>query len=147
MCDFSELEMALCIICKDLCIKDFMQVGSKERATLVAASLERPSGLHELVKIQQPLTLQIACRKAYNLKSPTRSEKRKSKESAADEEFEPPTLRSRTSLFDINTLCLFCSEVLLNSSRLYTKRKRITSHLETKEFKNNILKRATEKGG
>lgn len=138
--------MESCIICKDLCIKDFVQVGPKGRTTLVAASLERQDGLHELLQIQESLTLHIACRKAYTRESSIRSETRKSEKSAADEEFEQPTLRSRTPLFDITTHCLFCSEVLITSSRLETKRRKLTSNVETIEFKNNVLKRATERG-
>ena len=75
-----------------------------------------------------------------------RSEKRKSGESAADEKFKPPTLRSSTPLFDITTHCLFCSEVLLTSSKLEIKRRKLTSIVETIEFKNNVMRRAIERG-
>jgi len=137
--------MESCVICKDICINDFVQVGPKGRATLVAASLERHDGLHELLQTQEQLILHIACRKAYTRGSSITSEKRKSDESATDVEFKPPTLRSGTPVFDITTHCLFCSEVLPTSSKLGTKRRQLTSNVETIEFKNNVLKRATER--
>ena len=143
---FSELEMESCIICKELCIKDCVQVGPKGRTTLVAASHERHDGRHGLLQKQEPLTLHIACSKAYTRESSIKSEKRKSEESAADEEFKPPTLMSRTPSLDITTHCLFCSEVLLTSSKLETKHRKLTSNVETIEFKNSVLKRATEIG-
>ena len=142
---FSELEMETCTICKDLCIKDFVPIGPKGRTTVVAANLERQDSFHEQ-QIQKPLTLHIACRKAYTRESSIRSEKRKSEESVADEEFEPPTLLSRTPLFDITTHCLFCCQVLYTNSTLETKSRKLTSNVKTIEFKNNVLKRAIEWG-
>lgn len=137
--------MDSCVICNELCTKDYVHVGAKGRITLVAASLERKDGLHEILEMHNPLTLHIACRKAYTRESSIRSAKRKSEEPVPQEEVQPITLRSKTPKFDFTTHCLFCSEVLPTSSRLTTKRKKKISNVETMPFKQNILDRAKER--
>ena len=138
--------MESCIICKDACLKEFVNVGPKGRITLVAASLERQDGLHEQLQAQDPLVLHIACRKAYIRKSTIKSEKRKSEISEPDEEVEAPILRAQTSSFNIATQCLFCSEELITSHKIEIKRRKIISNVETIEFKENVIKRAKERG-
>lgn len=96
--------MDSCVICNELCTKDYVHVGAKGRITLVAASLERKDGLHEILEMHNPLTLHIACRKAYTRESSIRSAKRKSEEPVPQEEVQPITLRSKTPKFDFTTL-------------------------------------------
>ena len=134
-----------CSICKELCITNFFQVGSKGRATLVAASLERKDGLHEDLQKATPLTLHTTCRKVYTRESSIKAEKRKSEELAADDEDRQPELRSRTPVFDITTHCLFCSELLPTGRRLTVKRQKLISNVETLEFKDSVIKRARDR--
>ncbi|KAK4315551.1 hypothetical protein Pmani_013242 [Petrolisthes manimaculis] len=64
---------------------DYEYVGPKGRTTLVAASIEKQDGLHEVIQIQEPLTLHIECRKAYTRESSIRSAKRKPENTVADD--------------------------------------------------------------
>ena len=144
--EMSEKAVETCIICEELCNTDCVNVGPKGRATLVATSLKRQDGFHELLQTQEPLTLHIACRKVYTRESSIRSEKRKSKELVVDNKVESPSLRSRSGYFDITSHCLFCTEFMDTASKKEVKRRKVISIVETIEFKDTVLEHAKERG-
>ena len=55
-------------------MNDSVQVGAKGRTTLIAVSLDRQDKLQEIIKLQEPLKLHAACRKAYTQVSYIKSE-------------------------------------------------------------------------
>jgi len=62
-----------------------------------------------------------------------------------EEDVSPRTLRSTTPVFDITSHCLFCSEIIPTSGKLSSKRRKLSSNVETIEFKDSVLKRARER--
>ena len=95
-----DIEMALCVICQDALGSNYVCVGDKGRRTLVAVSLEKQDGLHQLFQTKDPLQLHGPCRKAYTRGTRIKAEKRKASEAPIEEEAAPTKLRSRNPLFE-----------------------------------------------
>ena len=58
---------------------------------------------------------------------------------------ESKTLRSCESPFDFRKDCLFCGDEASMNVKLCSKRRTSVTNVETIEFRENILKRATER--
>ena len=58
---------------------------------------------------------------------------------------ESKTLRSCESPFDLRKDCLFCGDEASMTVQLGSKRRKSVTNVETTEFRENILKRATER--
>lgn len=125
-------------------VTNYVCVGEKGRRSLVEASLKRQDGLDELFQTEDPLQEHTSCRKAYTRETSIKAEKRKASEASTEEGVAPPTLRSRTHVFDIFSYCLFCSENIETGSKLALKRRKLFNNVETIEFKDSVLKRAGE---
>ena len=124
--------MTLCIICQNILGSNYVSVGENGRRTLVAASLKRKDGVHQLLETINPLQVHAACRKAYTRDTSIKAEKRRASEAATKEDNEPPILRSRTLDFDISNQCLFCSEIIETNSKKHLKRRKSFSSVEKK---------------
>ena len=137
--------MALCILCQNILGSNYASVGDNGRRTLVAASLKRKDGLHQLLETSNPLQVHATCRKAYTRDTSIKRDKRRVSEAVTEEDAEPTILRSRTRDFDISSQCLFCSERIEISSKIPLKRRKSFNSVEKNEFKESVFKRIEER--
>ena len=60
-------------------------------------------------------------------------------------EEEEPTLRSSVPTFNIKDDCIFCSEAIAGDAKTPSKRRKVVSNVETIEFQETILNKATDR--
>ena len=124
---------------------DVSQVTPKSLQTLISSSLARNDGL--VVKFENvalPQSLHTSCRKQCTRPTSIKSYQNQSDLSSTST-VESKTLRSCESPFDFKKDCLFCGEEASMTVKLGSKRRTSVTNVETIEFLENILKRATER--
>ena len=134
--------METCIICKNKLGSNYATIGDKGRSKLVESSQAREDGLSTWFQTKDPLKVHTACRKSYTRDSSIKAAANKKDEVPEEQE---PNLRSKIPVFDVKTHCLFCAELLQIDNRIPSERRKVFSNVETIEFKETVLKRASER--
>ena len=136
-----------CVICiEKLPATDTVsQVTPKGFQTLITSSLARNNGL--VVKFENvalPQSLHTSCRKQYTRPTSIKSYRNQS-DLPSTSTAESMTLRSCEIPFYFRKDCLFCGEEASMTVKLGSKRRKSVTNVETIEFWENILIRATER--
>ena len=117
----------------------------KGKSSIVAASLQRGDEKHNIIR--SCTKVHFSCYKEYTHKSSISSYKRTLSTAHAEPSgnCDKIRLRSKSLQFDIKTHCLFCAQIIETGNKAPRLRRRDYSCVETVEYVNTLITRATER--
>ena len=135
-----------CVVCNLSLGEGITQnLTEKGKSSIVAASLQRGDEKHN--SIRSCTKVHVSCYKEYTRKSSILSYKQTLSTAHAEPSgnCDKTRLRSKSLQFDIKTHCLFCAQIIEKGNKAPRLRRRDYSCVETVEYVNTLIARATER--
>lgn len=136
----------LCFICGQPLSEGETVNVERGLQTLKTASISRNDGHIENLNTVNSVNVHTKCRKVYISKHSIIASNRHHEDEEPSTSSHP--LRKKRKVFDFKSLCLFCGEEADEAAEIKKKGKykRTISRVSSIEFKDNVIKRAEERG-